>query len=409
MENRLGFGVFLAPHHPMGEHPTLQLKRDLELATLLDDLGYDEFWVGEHHSGGWETIASPEMFLAAAAMKTQRIMLGTGVVSIPYHHPFTVAQRIVMLDHLSRGRAMLGVGPGALPSDAFMLGIDPMTQREQMDEGLGVIRRLLSEHEPITLDGSWYKLRDAALHLRPVQREIPMAVASMISPSGMKCAGKHGVGVLSVASYLEAGLTALKTQWSFAESAAQESGRRADRGTWRIVMPFHLSDSREQAWREVADGLKRWNNEYVVGILGRPDGKIYDDGYAAAKFMDELGGGIFGTPEDAIVKLEKLQELSGGFGTILAFAHDWAPREQMWRSYELIARFVIPHFQGQLESIDRSAAHVTANKEKFMSAATGAIMKAISSDQRAVEALATTQAGPFNIAPAQSTAQPGGK
>jgi limonene 1,2-monooxygenase len=408
MENRLGFGVFLAPHHPMGEHPTLQLKRDLELATLLDDLGYDEFWVGEHHSGGWETIASPEMFLAAAAMKTQRIMLGTGVVSIPYHHPFTVAQRIVMLDHLSRGRAMLGVGPGALPSDAFMLGIDPMTQREQMDEGLGVIRRLLSEREPITLDGSWYKLRDAALHLRPVQREIPMAVASMISPSGMKCAGKHGVGVLSVASYSEAGLAALKTQWSFAESAAQESGRRADRATWRIVMPFHLSDSREQAWREVADGLKRWNNEYVVGILGRPDGKIYDDGYAAAKFMDELGGGIFGTPDDAIVKLKKLQELSGGFGTILAFAHDWAPREQMWRSYELIARFVIPHFQGQLESIDRSAAHVTANKEKFMSAATGAIMKAISSDQRAVEALATTQAGPFNIAPAQSTAQPGG-
>ena len=408
MENRLGFGVFLAPHHPMGEHPTLQLKRDLELATLLDDLGYDEFWVGEHHSGGWETIASPEMFLAAAAMKTQRIMLGTGVVSIPYHHPFTVAQRIVMLDHLSRGRAMLGVGPGALPSDAFMLGIDPMTQREQMDEGLGVIRRLLSEREPITLDGSWYKLRDAALHLRPVQREIPMAVASMISPSGMKCAGKHGVGVLSVASYSEAGLTALKTQWSFAEDAARESGRRADRATWRIVMPFHLSDSREQAWREVADGLKRWNNEYVVGILGRPDGKIYDDGYAAAKFMDEFGGGIFGTPEDAIVKLEKLQELSGGFGTILAFAHDWAPREQMWRSYELIARFVMPHFQGQLESIDRSAAHVTANKEKFMSAATGAIMKAISSDQRAMEALATTQAGPFNIAPAQSTTRPGG-
>ena len=230
----------------------------------------------------------------------------------------------------------------------------------------------------------------------------------MISPSGMKCAGKHGVGVLSVASYSQAGLTALKTQWSFAENAASESGRRADRATWRIVMPFHLSDSREQAWREVADGLKRWNNEYVVGILGRPDGKIYDDGYAAAKFMDEFGGGIFGTPEDAIVKLEKLQELSGGFGTILAFAHDWAPREQMWRSYELIARFVMPHFQGQLESIDRSAAHVTANKEKFMSAATGAIMKAISSDQRAMEALATTQAGPFNIAPAQSTAQSGG-
>src|SRR6516165_479353 len=314
MENRLGFGVFLAPHHPMGEHPTLQLKRDLELATLLDDLGYDEFWVGEHHSGGWETIASPEMFLAAAAMKTQRIMLGTGVVSVPYHHPFTVAQRIVQLDHISRGRAMLGVGPGALPSDAAMLGIDPMHQREQMDEGLGVMIRLLTEKEPITVDGSWYKLRDAALHLRPLQKEIPCAVASMISPAGMKSAGKHGVGVLSVGSYSPEGLTALKTQWSFAETSAKEHGKRVDRANWRIVMPFHLSDSKEQALHEVADGLKRWNNEYIVGIIGRPDGKDFDDGYQAAKMMDELGGGIFGTPEDALVKLKRLQEIAGGFG-----------------------------------------------------------------------------------------------
>jgi limonene 1,2-monooxygenase len=405
MNDRLGFGVFLAPHHPIGEHPTLQLRRDLELASLLDELGFDEFWVGEHHSGGWETIASPEMFLAAASERTTRIMLGTGVVSVPYHHPFTVAQRIVMLDHLSRGRAMLGVGPGALPSDAAMLGIDPMTQREKMDEGLGVIIRLLTEREPITFDGSWYKLRDAALHIRPLQKHMPIGVASMISPAGMKCAGKHGVGVLSVASYSQEGLTALKTQWGFAEAAASEHGKRVDRANWRIVMPFHLSDSKEQAYREVADGLKRWQNEYVIGILGRPDGKPFDNGYEAAKYMDELGGGIFGTPEDALEKIAKLEELAGGFGTILSFAHDWAPREKMWRSYEMIARYVIPRCQGLLNSIDESAARVSANKEKLMAGATGAIMKAISEDKQAMSAFATTQAGPFSIAPAQSTAE----
>ncbi len=405
MNNRLGFGVFLAPHHPIGEHPVLQLERDLELTTLLDGLGYDEFWVGEHHSGGWETIASPEMFLAAAAQRTHRIKLGTGVVSIPYHHPFTVAQRIVMLDLLSRGRAMLGVGPGALPSDAFMLGIDPMTQRDQMDEGLGVILRLLSEREPITVDGSWYRLRDAALHLRPLQAQMPVAVASMISPAGMKAAGKYGVGVLSVGSYMQEGLTALRTQWSFAESSAKEHGKQVDRANWRIVMPFHLADSKEQAYRDVAEGLKRWNNEYVVGILGRPDGKDFEDGYQAAKFMDEFGGGIFGTPEDALEKLDKLSELSGGFGTILSFAHDWAPREKMWRSYELLARYVMPRCQGLLDSIDASAARVTAKKQTLMAAATGAIMKAISSDQRAAEAMANTVAGPFTIAPAQSAEQ----
>jgi limonene 1,2-monooxygenase len=224
----------------------------------------------------------------------------------------------------------------------------------------------------------------------------------MISPAGMKSAGKHGVGVLSVGSYLPEGLSALKTQWSFAETAAKEHGQRVTRDNWRIVMPFHISDSKEQALREVGEGLKRWNNEYVVGILGRPDGKIFEDGYEAAKFMNEMGGGIFGTPEDAIEKLVKLQQIAGGFGTVLSFAHDWAPREAMFRSYELLARFVIPRCNGMLASIDESAARVSANKEKLMGAATGAIMKAISSDEKAVEAFAkSAETGPFSLAPAQ--------
>lgn len=151
---RLRFGVFLAPHHPIGEHPTLQIRRDIELAEYCDQLGFDEFWCGEHHSGGWETIASPELFLAAAGERTSRIMLGTGVVSLPYHHPFNVAQRIVQLDHLTRGRAMLGVGPGALPSDARTLGIDPAVQRDRMDEALGVIIRLLREDKPFSTSPS---------------------------------------------------------------------------------------------------------------------------------------------------------------------------------------------------------------------------------------------------------------
>ena len=318
MTQRLGFGVFLAPHHPIGEHPTLQFQRDLELAEWLDELHYDEFWVGEHHSAGWETIASPEMFLVAAAERTKRIKLGTGVVSIPYHHPFNVAQRIVMLDHLSHGRAMLGVGPGALPSDAVMLGIDPMTQRDRMDEGLGVIMRLLTEDEPFSYKGSWFELNNAALQIRPLQEKIPIAVASTISPSGMKTAGKYGAGVLSVASYSEEGLMALPTQWNFGETSAKEYGNTIDRANWRIVMPFHLAESKEQAMREVAAGLQKWQNEYIVGILGTPKRPTFPDGYEAAKRMSEYGGAIFGTPDDALERIARLQKLSGGFGTILA-------------------------------------------------------------------------------------------
>src|SRR5206468_2421774 len=118
---RLKFGAFLAPHHPIGEHPMLQFRRDLDFVEQIDALGFDEFWCGEHHSSGWEMIASPEMFLAAAGERTKRIKLGTGVISLPYHHPFNVAQRMVQLDHMTGGRAIFGSGPGALASDAHTL------------------------------------------------------------------------------------------------------------------------------------------------------------------------------------------------------------------------------------------------------------------------------------------------
>src|SRR5437762_12853916 len=206
---RLKFGAFLAPHHPIGEHPMLQLRRDLELVEQLDALGYDEFWCGEHHSSGWEMIASPEMFLAAAGQRTQRIMLGTGVVSLPYHHPFNVAQRIAQLDHMTGGRAMFGSGPGALPSDAHTLGIEPMVQRDRHGEALGVIIRLLRGEERFSYEGAWFTLRDARRQILPLQEDLPMAVASSISPSGMQLAGKYGIGVLSIASTSSAGLQAL--------------------------------------------------------------------------------------------------------------------------------------------------------------------------------------------------------
>ncbi len=182
--SRMRFGTFLAPHHPLGEHPMLQFQRDLDLAAHLDRLGYDEFWCGEHHSSGWEMIGSPEMFLAAAGQRTDRIMLGTGVVSLPYHHPFNVAQRIAQLDHMTKGRAMFGSGPGALPSDAHTLGINPMVQRDRQDEALGVIIRLLRGEERFSHESEWFTLRDAQLQILPLQEDLQMATASTICAFG---------------------------------------------------------------------------------------------------------------------------------------------------------------------------------------------------------------------------------
>ena len=220
---KLQFGAFLAPHHPIGENPTLQLQSDLELVTLLDKLGYDEFWCGEHHSTGWEVIASPEMFLAAAAERSSRIRLGTGVISLPYHHPFMIAQRVVQLDHQSRGRFMFGSGPGALPSDAHTIGVDPMLLRDRQDEAMTVIRRLLNGEERFSYKCDWFEVNDAKLQLLPIQDNLEFTVASMVSPSGMTLAGKHAAGVLSIGSMSTAGIQALPLQWSFAEESASQT------------------------------------------------------------------------------------------------------------------------------------------------------------------------------------------
>ena len=374
---RMRFGVFLAPHHPVGEHPTLQLQRDLELAAHVDRLGYDEFWVGEHHSGGWETIGSPELFLAAAGERTQRIRLGTGVVSLPYHHPFTVAARIVQLDHLTRGRAMLGVGPGALPSDAMMLGIDPATQRDRMDEATGVIQRLL-RGETVTHKSDWFELNEARLQILPLQDELPMVSASSVSPAGMKVAGKYGIGVISVASNSVEGLAALPTQWGFGETYARENGQVIDRRNWRVMTQWHIAPTREQAIAEVADGIKQWHNQYNVDVLGRPNANYVEDGAVMARAMMANGSAIFGPPEDAVAQIRKLQEISGGFGTVIGFAHDWAGRgEAMFRSYDLFARYVVPKLQGLTAGVEESARWVGAAKGELMQGAGQAILKAI--------------------------------
>ncbi|MBV9456624.1 MAG: LLM class flavin-dependent oxidoreductase, partial [Bradyrhizobium sp.] len=307
---RLKFGAFLAPHHPLGEHPMLQFRRDLDFVQQLDELGYDEFWCGEHHSSGWEMIASPEMFLAAAGERTKRIKLGTGVISLPYHHPFNVAQRMVQLDHMTGGRAIFGSGPGALASDAHTLGIDPMTQRDRQDEAIAVIRRLFNG-ERVTARSDWFTMQDAALQLLPLQEEMPFAVASQISPSGMTLAGKHGIGIISIGSLSNEGLNALPTQWGFAEAAAAKHGTTVDRKDWRVLLSWHIAETREKAVAEARHGLLRHHNEYIVGTLQRPGAKPFkdsDDAIEKTAFSDQSAATI-GTPDDLVARIKSVLEI----------------------------------------------------------------------------------------------------
>lgn len=386
--SRLRFGAFLAPHHPIGEHPMLQFRRDLDLASQLDRLGYDEFWCGEHHSTGWEIIASPEMFLAAAGERTHRIRLGTGVVSLPYHHPFNVAQRMVQLDHMTGGRAIFGSGPGALPSDAYTLGIDPMLQRDRQDEAIGVIRKLLRGDERFDYQSEWFTLRDARLQLLPLQEDMEFAVASMISPSGMTLAGKHGCGVLSIGSMSTAGLMALPTQWAFAEDSAEKHGQTVDRAHWRIVMSWHVAETREQARAEARDGLLRWHNEYTVGTLMRPGAHEFDspDDAVDKTAFTEGSASVIGTPDDLVEAIRRMVDLTGGFGTVIGFVHDWANPEATARSWDLVARHVVPEINGLLDGYRESQKYVIEHRESFERAGQ-AIVSKIMENERAVAAM----------------------
>jgi limonene 1,2-monooxygenase len=378
----LQFGIFLAPFHRLGDNPTLAIARDIEMIELLDKLGYDEAWIGEHHSAGWEVIASPELIIAAAAERTKHIRLGSGVTSLPYHHPFLVAQRFVQLDHMTRGRAMLGCGPGALVSDAYMLGIEPSTQRRRMDEALEAIMALLRCDGPVTRKTDWFEMNEARLHLRPYSDpHFPIAVASTLTPSGPVVAGRHGVGILSLGAGMPGGLAAIAGQWTIAEEEAARHGKVMNRADWRMVMNVHVAETDEQAMEDVRVGERMETVTYFEDALGRPPGRSQDPLTEGVK----AGTTLVGSPETVARGIENLLEKSeGGFGGFLFRAHDWANREQTWRSYELFARWVMPRFQQSLDTVRASHAWAVENRKTIFSPNVEALRKAFVDSGREV-------------------------
>lgn len=352
MSARLRFGIFMAPFHAPGTNPTLALQRDLQLIEHLDVLGYDEAWIGEHHSAGSEIIASPEIFIASAAERTRHIRLGTGVVSLSYHNPLWVAERIVLLDHLTHGRVMLGVGPGALPTDAQMIGVPQSETRRLLEESLDVIMQLLTSEEPVTFRNERWDLRDARLHLRPYSNPLfDIVVAAVASPSGPRLAGRHGVGLLSVGATMAAGFDALALHWGVMEERAAHYGTEVDRAKWRLVGLVHCAETREQAFRDVEYGIEQWFR-YFQSVAAFPQMAVPGDNPAEMiSFINDSGFGAVGTPDMVSAQIERLMAQSnGGFGAYLLLAHEWANPEATRRSYDLIARYVMPQFQGQAAS-----------------------------------------------------------
>jgi limonene 1,2-monooxygenase len=385
MDWPLRFGAFFAPFHPVGQSPTLALEYDLERVAALDRLGFDEAWFGEHHSGGYELIPCPEVFIAAAAERTKHIRLGTGVVSLPYHHPLMVADRMVLLDHLTRGRVIFGAGPGALPTDAYMMGIDPVDQRRMMEESLEAILALLRDEGPVTRETDWFTLRDARLQYRPFSDpHFEVAVAAMISPSGPRLAGQHGVSLLSLSMSVAEGFAAIGQAWDVVrEMAARHDRPEPDRRNWRVLGTMHIAETREQAIEDCTHGLKDFANYFGGGAGFVPLANTVDGGPTSPREYVEAyaasGNVVIGTPDDAIAYIEGLIEQSGGFGTFLMLGHDWAPPAATLESYRLVAREVIPHFKGLLDGPRRSHEWATAKRGELFGRAGQAILNAIQS------------------------------
>jgi len=366
-------GIFLAPFHPVDEDPTLCIQRDLELVDHLDRLGYDEAWIGEHHSAGYEIIASPEVFVAAAAERTKRIKLGSGVISLPYHNPLMAANRVLQLDHQTKGRFMFGVGPGLLPSDAFAMGIDPATQRDRMVQSIEVILRLFAG-ERLTHKTDWFTLVDAKCQLRPFTWPHPeIAVASSVTPSGGKLAGRHGFGMLCVAATQEGGYDALGINWQVANETAAEHGRVMDAEKLRLVGPVHIAETREEAMQNIKFGFEKWS-DYFAGITGNIAGR-----QQGGSVEDAIKAGVIvvGTPDDAIAQIRRLQKKQGEFGCFLQLAHNWANFENTKKSYELWMRHVTPVINSANAAREEAFNWARDNREKFIGAAMGAAMATI--------------------------------
>ncbi|AWO85119.1 flavin-dependent oxidoreductase [Gordonia terrae] len=333
----------MPPLHRPGLNPDVAFRHNLEIVEHLDNLGYDEVWVGEHHSGGVELIDSPEVFIAAAAERTKFIKLGTGVTSLPYHHPLNVAQRLVQLDYQTRGRVMFGAGPGQLISDASMYGLESTQLRPRMHEALDVILRLL-RGETVTEKSDWYTLDQARLHLLPYS-DLDVVVTAAITPSGPTLAGKHGVGMVTLSATNPQTVDALEGQWNIAEQSAAAHGNTVSRDKWRLVGIVHLAPTMEDARRDVHYGFDEIFGylRHIIPAAMPPETPTVDE---LIDLVNETGLGVIGTAEQAVPAIQRLVDMSGGFGAFLLQGGDFASHDATLRSYRIFAEHVIPKFTG---------------------------------------------------------------
>ncbi len=351
------FGFFMMPSHSHTENPTLAFERDLGLIEYAETLGFDEFWVGEHHTGGWETIPAPDIFLAAAATRTKRIRLGTAVINLSYHHPFDVAERMAFLDHLTYGRVMLGCGPGILSPDIKLFGLNPTELRPMMNESLDIILKLYREDGPVSYEGDYWQIKDMEVQVKPYQQpHLPVYMVSSGSGNSIRVAAERGLGVISGA-FTQSGAIDITEQWKSYEQQAAAAGHQANREDWRLSTSIYVANSMDEALNDVSKGIMTEVREYFFNNGGKVTYEAYPGQPAEEITVEQIikqRNWIIGDPDYCVRKIKELEEATGGFGGLLMVAVEWTSSEKWNRSLELFARYVMPQFKGTLKGIQGS-------------------------------------------------------
>ncbi len=347
------FGFFSMPEHPPIENWTLSYDRDIDNIVLAEKLGFHEYWIGEHHTGGYENVPVPEFMIAKASAVTSRIRLGTGVINLPYQDPFLVAERLAFLDHLTHGRLEYGFGGGGLPTDQALFQLDRSEASPRTNEALEIIWQLLTSEEPVSYEGVYWKYENRQLQVGPYQDVPPFAIAGLTGTHNYARCGAKGWKALSVyftpidnRGYPHA--PDLAGHAKALTEAAAEAGLdpAVARQDWRISREVYVSDSRDSAMSEIRAGVHR-SYEYLIGLgLGGLMKKNEDmpDADLTFEWMAEEIPWIIGSPEDCVRQIRELEEQTGGFGTLLINARDWVTTDKWNRSLELFARYVMPQF-----------------------------------------------------------------
>ena len=347
-------GFFTMPLHPPGSNITETLDHDLEQIVILDQLGYQEAWIGEHFTFEWENIPCPELFIAKALAMTQNIVFGTGVTCMPIHNPAVVAHRIAQLDHLAHGRFRWGVGSSSTPGDWEMFGFDPTVQdrRKATVDGIDAVLSLWQDPPPGAYESGPWRFSvpqpnqriGLRLHLKPYQKPHPPIAVAGSSPKSdtLVLAGQRGWIPMSI-NLIPGSI--IKTHWEAVEEGADQVGRRADRSTWRIAREVYVADTPSQARREALEGtLARDFTDYWFQLFGqgqfKQDPQMSDDDVTIEYLMDNLW--IVGNPDDVANQLRQLYQEVGGFGVLLAMGHEWFPRQAWVHSMSLLKNEVLP-------------------------------------------------------------------